>query len=70
MKKLVTDAPVLRYFDPAKQLEIQADASGEGLGASLMQDGYPIAYSSRAMSETEKRYSTIGKEMLAIVTAL
>ncbi len=70
VKKLLTDAPVLRYFDLTKQLDIQADASGEGLGAALMQDGHPIAYSSKAMSETEKRYSTIEKEMLAIVTSL
>lgn len=45
IKCLVTAQPVLRYFDPEKVLTLQADV---GLGAALMQDGQPIAYSSRA----------------------
>ncbi|KAK3731843.1 hypothetical protein QZH41_020209 [Actinostola sp. cb2023] len=51
VKKAVTEAPVLRYYDPKKDLEIQCDASQSGLGAMLMQEGKPIAYASRALSE-------------------
>lgn len=69
LKKLLTQAPVLAYFDPAKQLSIQCDASGEGLGAALLQDGQPLAYASRSLSDTETRYATIEKEMLAVVYA-
>ena len=32
VKRLVTEAPVLRYYDPEKDLEIQCDASKSGLG--------------------------------------
>lgn len=70
IKHLLTQAPVLAYFDPTKELSIQCDASGQGLGAALLQEGRPLAYASRALSDTETRYATIEKEMLAIVYAL
>ena len=70
LKRLVTEAPVLAYYDPKKDLMIQSDASCSGLGAALLQDNRPIAYASRTLTETETRYATIEKEMLAIVFAL
>ena len=70
MKQLVTQAPVLAYYQPDKELTIQCDASGKGLGAALMQEGRPIAYASRALTDPETRYATIEKEMLAVVFAL
>ena len=70
VKQLVTEAPVLTYFDPAKELEVQCDASQKGLGAALIQDGKPVAYASRSLTETETRYAQIEREMLAIVFAL
>ena len=59
----MTTAPVLSYYDPKAELEIQCDASKKGLGAALLQNGKPIA-------DTEQRYAQIEKEMLAIVFAL
>ena len=70
VKRLVTTAPVLSYYDPKAELEIQCDASKKGLGAALLQNGKPIAYTSRALTDTEQRYAQIEKEMLAIVFAL
>lgn len=70
IKSLVTKAPVLSYFDPNKQLQIQCDASQSGLGAVLLQDGNPLFYASRALTPTERRYAQIEKEMLAIVFSL
>ena len=70
VKQLVTQAPVLAYYKPDKELVIQCDASGKGLGAALMQEGRPLAYAGRALTDAETRYATIEKEMLAIVFAL
>ena len=70
VQKLVTEAPVLVYYNPERELTIQCDASHNGLGAVLMQDGQPIAYASRAMTDTETRYAQIEKEMLAILFSL
>ena len=70
IKRLVTVAPVLSYYDPQGELEVQCDASNKGLGAALLQNEKPVAYASRALTETEQRYATIEKEMLAVVFAL
>lgn len=67
LKDALMTAPVLRFFDPKKQLIIQADASKDGLGACLLQEGHPIAYTSRALTENKKNYAQIEKELLAIV---
>ena len=53
IKKLVTTAPVLRYYDPQKELTLQCDASDTGLGTALLQKGQPIAFASRALMECE-----------------
>ncbi|XP_041472642.1 uncharacterized protein K02A2.6-like [Lytechinus variegatus] len=69
VKKLVTTAPVLRYYDVNEEVTIQCDASDTGLGATLMQKSQPVAFASRALTETERRYAQIEKECLAIVFA-
>jgi hypothetical protein len=67
LKHAVTSSPVLRYCDPDEQITISVDASSMGLGAVLLQGGQPIAYASKALTQTEKNYAQIEKEMLAIV---
>ena len=57
LKQLITREPVLRYFDDKKEVTLQCDASETGLGATIMQEGKPIAFSSRALSNTEKNYA-------------
>ena len=52
---------------PAYQPKLQVDASKDGLGACLMQQGQPVAYTSRALSNSEINYSPIEYEMLTIV---
>ena len=49
---------------------MQVDASIKGLGAMLQQDGKPVAYASKTLSGTEKRYACIERELLAIVYAV
>ncbi len=69
LKDLCTQSPVLKFFDPSKSVEIFCDASSSGLGAVLLQDDHPVAFSSRSLTDTETRYSQIEKEMLSIVHA-
>ena len=69
IKQAVTSAPVLQYFDPSKPVVIQTDASSTGLGSCLLQDGKPIEFASRALTDPETRYAQIEKELLAIVFA-
>ena len=41
LKKLATEAPVLRFYNPALPLTLSVDASSTGLGAVIMQEGQP-----------------------------
>ena len=66
---MIVTAPVLAYYDVSKPVVIQCDASQTGLGAALLQEGCPVAYSSRVMTPTEQNYAQIEKELLAIVFA-
>jgi len=67
LKDLCTSSSVLAYYDVRKEVTIQCDASSYAVGGVLLQEGRPIAYTSSAMNETQKRYAQIEKEMLAIV---
>ena len=67
VKQLITREPVLKYFDPSKEVTLQCDASESGLGAVILQEGQPIAFSSRALTSTERNYAQIDKELLSIV---
>ncbi|CAB4009193.1 Hypothetical predicted protein [Paramuricea clavata] len=59
VKKILSSPPLLKYFDPDQDLELQCDASEKGLGAFLMQNGQPIAYASRSLTNTEQQYAQI-----------
>ena len=50
-------APVLQYFDKNKATVVQCDASSTGLGAVLIQEGKPIEFASRALTNTEMHYA-------------
>jgi hypothetical protein len=47
LKKRLMIAPVLVMPDIEKSFPIYCDASGQGLGCVLMQDGHVVAYASR-----------------------
>ena len=74
MKEELTKPSVLALYNPNAKTKIRADASAYGLDTILLQhhereDWKPIAYASKSMSETEKRYSQIEKEAIALVWA-
>lgn len=67
LKALVSQAPVLKYYDVGKPVTLSVDASSEGLEAVLLQEGQPVAYGSRALTDCQKLYAQIEKQLLAIV---
>ena len=73
LKKRLSSAETLGYFDKNAPTKVIADASPVGLGAVLVQEQggelRVISYASRSLSDTERRYSQTEKEVLAIVWA-
>lgn len=67
LKDIISSDAVLAYYDPAKPATLEVDASSVALGAVLLQEGRPVAYASKALSDTETRYANIEREMLAVV---
>ncbi len=70
VKALISAAPVLAHFDHKKPVVVQCDASQHGLGAVLLQDDHPIAYASRSLTQGERNYAQIEKELLSVVYAM
>ena len=70
IKRMITSPGSLQYFDASKPVTIQVNASTRGLGATLLQDKGPVEYRSKLLTETEKCYSNIDREMLGIVHGL
>lgn len=72
-KQLLTNDPILQYPDFTKEFLLTTDASNVAVGAVLSQgpvgSDKPIAYASRTLNSSELNYSTIEKELLAIVWA-
>lgn len=67
LRTALTVAPTLRFYDKNKQVTLSVDASSRGTGAVLLQEGHPVAYSSRSLSDAQKNYAQIEKKELAIV---
>lgn len=67
IKDLICKEMLLTYYDPEKETVIQVDASNRGLCATLLQEGKPIAFASKSLTETEQRYANIERELLAVV---
>ena len=66
LKQVITQAPVLRFFDNSRQITLSVDSSSFGLGACLLQEGQPVAHALRSLSSSECNCGQIEKEMLAI----
>lgn len=72
-KTLLTNDPILQYPDFTKEFNLTTDASNLAIGAILSQgpigSDKPVCYASRTLNDSEVNYSTIEKELLAIVWA-
>lgn len=70
-KNLLTNDPILQYPNFNEVFHLTTDASNYAIGAVISQgpigQDRPIAYASRTLNEHEVNYSTIEKELCAIV---
>lgn len=75
IKKEICSDRVLTHYDPSLPIKLATDASPVGIGCVLShlmpnKTEKPIAFASKTLTVTEKRYSQIDKEALAIVWAV
>ena len=64
---MISEPPVLQCYDLEEDVTLETDASDYGLDAVLLQKERPVAFASRVLSQSERRYSQIEKECLSLV---
>ena len=67
LKRNLSEEPVVKVYDINQDLELTTDASEKAISGILSQNGHPVLYLSRTLSDAETRYSNIEREALAIV---
>ena len=74
LKDVMKSAPVLKAFDPNRDIFVTTDASQYAVGGVLEQkfdnEIHPIAYFSRTLNSAEQNYAAHERELLGIVDAL
>nr|GEU73013.1 zinc finger, CCHC-type [Tanacetum cinerariifolium] len=70
LKKAVMEEPVLRLPNVTMPFELHTDASNFAIRGILMQDGHPIAFESRKLNETKRKYTVQEKEMTTVIHCL
>ncbi|GJU66022.1 putative reverse transcriptase domain-containing protein [Tanacetum coccineum] len=70
LKEKLCNAHVLALPDGPDDFVVYCDASKQGFGSVLMQQGKVIAYASRQLKKHEKNYTTHDLELGAVVFAL
>jgi hypothetical protein len=70
LKRLLTSALILGVSDMEKDFTVCTDASKQGLGTVLMQDGGVIAYASRKLKKHKELYVTHDLELAVVMLAL
>uniref|UniRef100_A0A5S6Q037 RNA-directed DNA polymerase n=1 Tax=Trichuris muris TaxID=70415 RepID=A0A5S6Q037_TRIMR len=73
-KSALVNATTLEHPDPTALLALMVDASDQAIGAVLQQrvggEWRPLSFFSKRLQEHQKRYSTFGRELLAVYAAV
>jgi hypothetical protein len=56
LKEIMSSLPTLRRFDFEVPVVLSVDALPTGIGAALLQDGQPVAYSSKSLTPTKQSF--------------
>ena len=67
VKQTIIQVRVLAFYDLQKPFTLQVDASKHGLDATLLQEGKPIAFASKSLTDIEVNYAQIGKKTYTIL---
>ncbi|XP_046601337.1 uncharacterized protein K02A2.6-like [Neodiprion lecontei] len=75
LKDLLINAPILWHFDDKKPIVVSVDVSPFGLGAVLAHTDdegqeHSVTFASKTLTKTQRRYSQIDREALALVFAV
>ena len=74
VEEAIANAAMLQHYAPEAPLSLAVDASNTAVGAVLQQtvngSTVPIAFFSKRLTETESKYSTFGRELLAVYLAI
>ena len=67
LKTLISNAPILTFYDPNKTIVLSVDASKGAVGAVISHNNSPIAYASATLTSSQQNYAQIEKELFAIL---
>jgi transposase InsO family protein len=70
IKKTIASSVQLTHFEPNSPAILETDASIKGLGAVLIQNGKPVQFISKSLTQAESDYSNIERELLAVLFAV
>ena len=70
LKYVMFSTPVLALSYFTNSFVLESDASGKGIGAILMQDGRPLAFTRKQISKRHLGQSIYEKEILSILHVL
>ena len=74
LKEKLASPPILKLPELSKPFVLRTDASIGGVGGVLLQYyddvPHPVAFASKKLSDCQKKYSTVERELLAIIFAV